>query len=266
MKPNMPIKTLQNLIQKNMEGFWRQAATTKHIVVQSNSEYTNTVSKIPDALFNSVLSTNLGDTDTEKKIALVKSNYNQQGLSFCWWISENSTPASLGKQLEAQKFQLFGEVQGMALDLSTANFSAKLPKEATQSMVKTKADFANWIKPLAISFHMSDTGADGYKQIFEDLSISSQNVQHYVAFIDEKPVASCSFYLDKEAKSVGVYNCATTPEARKKGIVSALTCHGLFAAYKDGYETAVLQASPMSKDLFEKMGFESCSPYKVYLG
>jgi predicted acetyltransferase len=154
----------------------------------------------------------------------------------------------------------------MALDLNTADLSIKLPEGISLITVKTSKDFTNWIKPIAISFHMSEMGANIYKQIFEDLSTISEKIQHYVAFKDDEPVASCSFFLDTESKTVGIYNCGTTPEARKKGIVTALACHGLLAVYTNGYQTALLQASPMSKGLFEKIGFETCLPFKVYLG
>jgi predicted GNAT family acetyltransferase len=266
LKPNIPIKNLQILIQNNMEGFWKQAATTQHLTVNSTTEYTSTVSSIPDALFNSVLSAAFSLDTVNDKISEIKSSYNQKGLSFCWWVSPNSTPKSIENSLTENKFQLYGEVQGMALDIKSADLSLHLPEGITLVAAKSGNDFFSWIKPLAISFHMSEEGAKGYQKIFADLSTISGDIQHYIAFLNNEPVASSTIYYDKDSKVVGIYNCATTPEARNKGIITALTRHSLFAAYNKGYETAVLQASPMSKGLFEEIGFESCSPYKVYLG
>jgi hypothetical protein len=112
MKPNMSKKELQDLIQKNMEEFWEQAASTKHLVIRSNPEYTHTISNIPDALFNSLLSAEFSDHNVDKKIAEIKSYYNQKGLSFCWWISESSTPASLEKNLRNINFNYLAKSKG----------------------------------------------------------------------------------------------------------------------------------------------------------
>jgi hypothetical protein len=266
LKPNIPIKNLQTLIQNNMEGFWEQAATTQHLTVNSTTEYTNTESSIPDALFNSVLSAEFSIDTVKDKISEIKSNYSQKGLSFCWWVGPNSKPTSLEDSLIENKFHLYGEVQGMALDIKSADLSRPLPTGITLIAAKSESHFSSWIKPLAIAFHMSEEGAKGYKKIFADLAKLSDDIQHYIAFLDGEPVASSSIYYDKNSKAVGVYNCATIPAARNKGIITALICHSLLAAYNKGYESAVLQASPMSKGLFQEIGFESCSSYKVYLG
>jgi ribosomal protein S18 acetylase RimI-like enzyme len=55
------------------------------------------------------------------------------------------------------------------------------------------------------------------------------------------------------------------PEARRRGIGTALTVAALQAGRADGYEIAFLQPSAMGRGLYEHLGFRQCCTCDVYV-
>lgn len=65
--------------------------------------------------------------------------------------------------------------------------------------------------------------------------------------------------------TVGIYNVATVPETRGRGIGTALTWH-LLADADPGWEVAVLQASEMGRPIYERMGFRLVREFTELVG
>jgi predicted GNAT family acetyltransferase len=70
--------------------------------------------------------------------------------------------------------------------------------------------------------------------------------------VDARPVATALSVRTGDV--VGIYSVATLPEARGHGYGTALTWMTLADA-EPGVRAAVLQASPMGRPVYERMGF-----------
>jgi ribosomal protein S18 acetylase RimI-like enzyme len=62
----------------------------------------------------------------------------------------------------------------------------------------------------------------------------------------------------------GVYNIATHPAARGRGVGTAVTAAAVEAGRSWGCDRVVLQASPMGESLYRKMGFRTVVTYRSW--
>jgi GNAT superfamily N-acetyltransferase len=84
----------------------------------------------------------------------------------------------------------------------------------------------------------------------------------YAARLAGRPVATAiAFDHDGDC---GVYNVGTLPEARRRGLATALTAYVLHDAKARGCTTASLQATPMAESLYASLGFRDLGRIHEY--
>jgi ribosomal protein S18 acetylase RimI-like enzyme len=88
------------------------------------------------------------------------------------------------------------------------------------------------------------------------------DVEGYVAYMDDRAVATSALFLTHRVG--GVYNVATVPEYRGRGIGEAVTRHAVQRGVACDCVMAGLQASEMGQPVYERMGFRTVSPYRTY--
>jgi GNAT superfamily N-acetyltransferase len=84
----------------------------------------------------------------------------------------------------------------------------------------------------------------------------------YVGYADGQPVTSGMGQLT--GSTIGIYNIATVPAARRKGYGAAMTQRIIDDAVADGSDVAILQASDMGKPTYERLGFRTVVEYVAY--
>jgi GNAT superfamily N-acetyltransferase len=87
--------------------------------------------------------------------------------------------------------------------------------------------------------------------------------QTFLAFLNGEPVATSQLCLS--AGVAGIYNVATLPEARGRGIGSAMVMALLLAARQHGYHVGILQSSQMGYTVYRNLGFQDFGKLSVYL-
>jgi ribosomal protein S18 acetylase RimI-like enzyme len=75
----------------------------------------------------------------------------------------------------------------------------------------------------------------------------------YVARLDGEPAASV-LALDTDG-DCGIYAVAAVPEARGRGLVSALMIHAMADAQERGCATTSLEATKMGRPVYERLGY-----------
>ena len=78
--------------------------------------------------------------------------------------------------------------------------------------------------------------------------------RHYLGRIYGKSVASSSVFFG--AGVAGIYMVGTLPEARRKGIGTALTLQPLIEARSEGYQLGILHSSPDGYGVYKRLGFK----------
>ena len=91
---------------------------------------------------------------------------------------------------------------------------------------------------------------------------SDPDVRLFVGRLDERPVGTSIAIRNGDAS--GVYNVGTLPEARRRGVGSAVTWAAVEAGQAWGCDTVVLQCSVMGLSMYADMGFRTVAPYMTF--
>jgi GNAT superfamily N-acetyltransferase len=120
------------------------------------------------------------------------------------------------------------------------------------------------------------TGADEFRSVaiasgfsrevaealYSESFLADADVQAFVGRLDGRPVGYSLAILSE--RTGGVYNVGTVPDARRKGVGTALTWAAVDVARQAGFDCAVLQASEMGLPIYEAMGFRNVVLYAVF--
>jgi ribosomal protein S18 acetylase RimI-like enzyme len=85
----------------------------------------------------------------------------------------------------------------------------------------------------------------------------------WVGFLGDRAVASAGLMIG--AGVAGIYNVATAPRVRRRGIGAALTATAVAEARERGLEVAVLGASELGYGVYERMGFAEVCRDRVWV-
>ena len=85
----------------------------------------------------------------------------------------------------------------------------------------------------------------------------------YTGYVNEKPVATSLGYISDDV--MGIYNIATVPEYRRKGIGRMMTLDLMLRGINEGVKASILQSSVMGKGVYEKLGFKVQFVQKNYI-
>ena len=85
----------------------------------------------------------------------------------------------------------------------------------------------------------------------------------YVGYLDGEPVTAGLGW--RTGRTIGVYNIATLPTARRRGFGEAMTARVVTDGEASGCDVAALQASSMGRPIYERMGFRLSVRYTGYV-
>jgi ribosomal protein S18 acetylase RimI-like enzyme len=147
-------------------------------------------------------------------------------------------------------------VPGMAL-------SPLPPTEAPALEIRTVSDPAalrQYARVLAGGFGMP---AEMSLAFAAEAQLQVPDYLLYLGYLDGQPVATSALLMSHRV--AGVYNVATLPEFRKRGIGEAMTWHALRDGLEAGCLLGSLQASEMGRPVYERMGFQLVAQYKTFV-
>jgi ribosomal protein S18 acetylase RimI-like enzyme len=87
--------------------------------------------------------------------------------------------------------------------------------------------------------------------------------RHFVGLLDRRPVSASRVLVAGDVAMV--HGVSTVPDARRRGIGSAVTLAALVAAREAGCRIGVLQASSMGQGPYRRLGFDYVAPYGRYV-
>jgi GNAT superfamily N-acetyltransferase len=208
---------------------------------------------MPFGLFNGTIVT--GPTDPATLTAHLEW-LSQRGVPYRCWIDEGQSPG------------LDGEVRRHGLDRDPQPYPAMLmapleraPLAAAGVEVHRCTDAAGY------DAHIASHVANGVPaELAPALILSSMardpEVALFTGWVDGELVGQS--IAIRTGATVGVYAVGVIPDARRRGVGTALTWAGVDAGREWGCRAATLQASAMGLPIYERMGFGMVVPYAQY--
>ncbi len=242
-------------IEENFFAFWRVFAKWMGTEIHENAGMLWTTSDLALSLCNTVARTQLPEHVADPAIDGVIAQYAARRVPVQWMICPSARPFDLPRRLQARGFILDGSEPGMAMELGSLDPKATIPADLEIRAVEDRATFLLWSRVSVDVFIAPEMPALAERMLdyFDTHEPEPQSViRSYLGCWDGQPVATSS--LCPAAGVAGIYNVATIPEARGRGLGSAMTAQALREARALGYKVGILQASDMGYNVYRRLG------------
>lgn len=180
-----------------------------------------------------------------------------------WLLGPASRPLDLGDRLVASGLRQLSDNAGMALDLRGRQTGAPLPAGVTTELVTDEAGLGRWRAVQQRGLGLDEASTMAWWAAHHRLAVEAwPPLRNWIANLDGEAVAAAALFVG--AGVAGIYNVCTVPEARGRGIGSAITAVALDAAVAQGLELAVLGSSDMGYPVYLRLGFREVSRLRSY--
>jgi ribosomal protein S18 acetylase RimI-like enzyme len=212
-------------------------------------------SDVPFPMFNAVTGARFGDDATRRTNQVVDS-FVEAGLPWMWWLTPSTTSPEIEATLASRGLER-EDVPGMYADLAVPLESRPVDGLA----VERTSDVESVVGAMVAGF-----GMPAFVQApMTDLMAAFPEAINVIGSLDGRPVATGTAYLT--GPTAGLYNIATLPAARGRGVGHAVTLTLMELARAAGAEHAVLHATEAGRPVYERAGFvEVCQvPQYVWM-
>ena len=213
---------------------------------------------------NGVQQVRLAEPDVAPTIARVHARFRERGVGCGWLLSSNTQPPNLAEHLRAAGLRNVASLPGMRFDLYTMPSTVPHARGLTIEPVRDTDHLAAWNEAEARGFEVDAATAAGYAAIRNGIGLDhGLPLTRFLARLNGLPVATSTVLLS--AGVAGIFDVATVPHARHRGIGAAVTHAALRYARERGYRTAVLQPSDMGAPMYTRLGFRQFVSFSVYV-
>ncbi len=193
--------------------------------------------------------------DVDGQLAAVLAVMRERGAHYGWWqVFPSSEPPDLGLHLLAHGLKRIDPRPWMIADLSQPAAALRAVAGLRLERVSNPQQLADWYISQWRGFESTPAQAATYHDAYLGLGFASDAAhQSYVAYLDGQPVAGGAVLM--QAGVAGIYDVATDPAARGKGIGSAVTAALMQVGRELSCPHAALQPSAEGYRLYQRLGF-----------
>jgi GNAT superfamily N-acetyltransferase len=219
---------------------------------------------MPDHFMNLVVCTELPSEGTDELIGNALNHFRTLNVRKLSWLTEAGLPAAeIKKHLEGHGLS-FNEsfATEMAADLTMIRDDLPTSDQLKVVRVDDQETLRDWIHIASIGFRVPLEYEDTWYKFFAEAACASP-FQTYLALLNDRPVATSQLFTS--AGVAGIYNVTCLPEARGRGVGTAVVLAPLIEAREMGYRVGILQASSMGYNVYRRIGFQDFGNLSLYL-
>ncbi|MCC7369065.1 MAG: GNAT family N-acetyltransferase [Chloroflexi bacterium] len=218
---------------------------------------------LPDPAFNSIMYANLPVGRIEAAVAELGRLRAAHRVPMNWLVGPASRPLDLPRRLRAQGLAHLTDLTPMTSTLAAPLPEAERVPRLTIERVADSGALTEWIETERQGFESEPAVGAGLARLRQAMGLGPRlPMRYFLGRIDGEPVATASLLL--AGGIAGIYDVSTAPDARRRGIGSAMTTAMLQEAAALGYGVAFLQPSEMGERLYRRLGFAVCCVCGVY--
>lgn len=212
-------------------------------------------SGLPVAMVNPAYAFEPTDRDPAALVAEVREHYGAVGLPFALYFRDDVTPGL------ADACAAAGMVEYWQLPLMVLDPIPAIPEPPAGLRVE-RLDAANadaYASVIAAGFEAPHELASA---LFGRGLAAATEFVGLLGYLDGEPVATSAVFVG--AGVAGVYNVATVPSARGRGVGAAMTWAAVAAGAEAGATASILQASEAGQPVYERMGYAVPARYRQF--
>lgn len=241
---------------------WVQGRT-EGMLVMADDQLTVIDSGLPCDTFNFVCRARLKEDSMRERIDRAVAHFNSVKRPFSWWFGPADKPASLGQALIEAGFNAAESEVAMAADLDALNLTELAPHGLRIQRATTPKHILDFSMVNAVNWTPPDQDVIRFYQTATPVLLDPDSpLWIYVGYLGDEAVSTAELTVGGDV--VGLYNIATLDAHRRKGIGSALTLRPLLDARKQGFRTAILQASSDGLGVYKRLGFKEAGHFTEY--
>ncbi|MDF1796134.1 MAG: GNAT family N-acetyltransferase [Coxiellaceae bacterium] len=246
------------LINSNIDNYWRLIGRSSVIEIiedddlmlcQANPKLSR------HEILNTVLRSSFNESNTMEKVLAVQSQFESRDQAFTWLVNEEQAPSNLKSTLFQSGFESVGKFDCKLLSLDEYQEQPVI-SPAEFRWAKSTHELEDWLIPQMAVKGLDEDSAKQYLKIRQDcLETSGEHYHFFVAYIDGKPIASGTLFIDNNV--AGLFNGCTLPEARRRGIGTASVIFRLNYAKQLGCQYVIAETNRHMNSITTELGFET---------
>jgi ribosomal protein S18 acetylase RimI-like enzyme len=258
----MKTETLTAAVENNHFAYLASFRKWPKVQVFDEPELLYLRSKIPFPVFNAHVRLRATHEEARKRIAAAARYAKEAGVPVAWYTGPQTKPTATGELLEKAGFTIRDIAPGMAIAM--AELRPLKPHGFEIRQVETDADFAGWRAVFEAGFRVAPEVAAAFVEAYRVIGFAGASpTHHFTASIGGKVAGCATVFMG--AGAAGIYNIATLPEHRGRGIGSALTLRALHYGHAKGFRVGVLQASSEGLPMYRSLGFAEACTIGIYV-
>jgi GNAT superfamily N-acetyltransferase len=201
-----------------------------------------------------ILYSRLDEEDVQRIIGEQIAYFEDLNQSFEWKLYDYDTPSDLKERLVAFGFEVDEPEAIMVLELARAPEALLQPLQHT---VRQIARIEELEDVLRVESQVWDQDfADLKRYLASTMRQHPERMSIYVAYVDREPACTGWIYFPQGSRFASLWGGATLEEYRGQGLYTSLLAVRAQGAKARGLGFLTVDASPMSRPILEKHGFE----------